>query len=126
MIDIKSNKSFVKYALKYIENPVVVTVTGSRMYGFSNFESDWDVYSVFVEPCINLFKLDRPATVFTTPEIEIYNKKVSVKVEEIEQVIKKLLNGEAKTFERIVSPIVTMETKYYFSLLEYHRRQSKQ
>jgi len=119
MLDIRSNKTFINYALKYIENPLFITVTGSRMYGFANWHSDWDVYSVFVEPSINLFKLNKPNPVFTTPEIELYNKRISVKVEEIEHLINKLINGDVKTLERILSPIVTMETKWYFDLANF-------
>ncbi|MEH7176533.1 DNA polymerase beta superfamily protein [Neobacillus vireti] len=111
-----SSKSFTNYALKYIENPLFMVVAGSRMYGFNDEDSDWDVYAVFIHPSINLFRLEKPASDFITPERSLYKRKVSVKVEEVEQVFNKIICGNMKTFERIYSHIVTMRTDHYHEI----------
>lgn len=104
-------KSFVNFSLKYIENPLFIGVGGSRIYGFSDKESDWDIYSVFVEPTVNIFKLEKSSNSFLTPEREFYNKVISVKSEEIEVVIHKLLKGDCKTFERVLTPFMVMKNR---------------
>lgn len=104
-------KSFVNYSLKYIENPLFIGVGGSRIYGFSDKDSDWDIYSVFVEPTVNIFKLDKNSKSFLTPEREFYNKLISVKSEEVEVVMHKLLKGDCKTFERVLTPFMVMKNR---------------
>jgi predicted nucleotidyltransferase len=118
----RHSKSFTNYALKYIENPLFMVVTGSRMYGFNDEESDWDVYAVFVHPSIDLFRLDKPISDKMTPERSLYNRVVSVKAEEAEQVIRKLIDGNMKTFERIFSPEVKMRTEHYYSFIRLSKR----
>lgn len=81
------------------------------MFGFHDEDSDWDVYSVHVTPSVELFTLNKPELVFTTPETKLYNKLISVKVEDVEHVFHQIIDGDMKTFERIFSPEVIMKTE---------------
>lgn len=112
----KSHRSFTNYALKYIENPLLMVITGSRMYGFNDEESDWDVFAVSAQPSVKFFELDKPVTDFLTPERMLYNRRVSVKVQDIERVFRNLIDGDMKTFERLLSPLVTMRTEGYYQI----------
>jgi len=89
-----------------------MVVTGSRMYGFHGEDSDWDVYSVFVQPSVDLFSLRKPRKEFMTPERQLLNKLVSVKAEEIERFFNRVVNGDMKAIERVFSPVITMKTHH--------------
>lgn len=112
----RAHKSFTNYALKWIENPLFMVVTGSRMFGFHDEDSDWDVYCVHAIPSVEFFTITKPETGFVTPEAKIYNKKVSVKVEDVEHMFRRIMDGDMKTIERIFSPEVILKTEHLHSI----------
>ncbi|WP_167506249.1 DNA polymerase beta superfamily protein [Halobacillus faecis] len=118
----RDTKSFVNLTLKHIENPLFIVLTGSRMYGFHDEESDWDVYAVFIHPSNQLLGLYEPDNEIMTPEIKLYNRTVSVKGEEVQLVFQKLIQGNMKTFERIFSPEAIMKMDAYKHIRSLSKR----